>query len=80
MDKSKQRQKILDFCLKHGSITVRDCLGLDINSPRKCISDMRVSPLYNVRDKWDSRINSAGETVRFKRYFITRRNPDEVGR
>ena len=71
MDKSKQRRKILAYCEKHGSITVRECLELYINSPRKCISDMRSSPLYDVRDEWDSRINADGDEVRFKRYFIT---------
>ena len=77
MDKSKHRKKILEYCKKHGSVTVRECLGLDINSPRKCISDMRYSPLYDVRDEWDSRINADGDEVRFKRYFITEVKNDD---
>ena len=62
--------KILAYCTEHGSITVREAVMLDINSPRKCISDMRNSDLYDVQDKWETRTKDSGETVRYKRYFI----------
>ena len=71
MVKVTQEDKILNFCKKHGSITVRDmCVKLDINSPRKVVSKMRHSPLYDVHDITESRVNSAGETKTYKRYFI----------
>lgn len=71
MDEQIQRLKILNHCLKHGSITIRDAYGLDINSPTKRISEMRNSPDYVVEDKWEYRINSKGKRKRYKRYFIT---------
>lgn len=67
--KATQLAKILAFCKEHGSITVRDALMLDINSPRKCISDMRQKG-YDVQTVKETRVNSSGETVRFNRYFI----------
>lgn len=62
--------KILAYCKQHGSITVRDAYKLDINSPTKVISNMRRSPLYDVQDVEESRVNSNNETVRYKRYYI----------
>jgi hypothetical protein len=71
MGKATQKAKILSYCKEHGSITVRDmCVELEINSPRKVISDMRHSPLYDVQDITESRVNRAGETKTYKRYFI----------
>ena len=71
MGKATQKAKILSFCKEHGSITVRDmCVKLEINSPRKVVSDMRRSPLYDVQDITESRVNNAGETKTYKRYFI----------
>jgi hypothetical protein len=73
MSKATQAEKILNYCEKHGSITVRDmCVELEINSPTKRISDMRRSPLYDVRDISESRVNKAGETKNYKRYYISR--------
>ncbi len=69
MDKATQRAKILAFCKEHGSITVRDALMLDINSPRKRISEMRQSG-YDVQTITESRTKDSGETVRYTRYFI----------
>lgn len=65
-----QEAKILAHCKEHGSITVRDALMLDINSPRKRISDMRKSGQYDVQTIRETRVNSSGDTVRFNRYFI----------
>ena len=71
MGKATQKAKILSYCKEHGSITVRDmCVKLDITSPRKVVSDMRHSPLYDVQDIMESRVNKAGETKTYKRYFI----------
>lgn len=72
MSKSKHVAKILSYCEKHGSITVRDAYKLDINSPTKVISNMRLSGRYEVTDIDESRVNSDNERVRYKRYFIKR--------
>ena len=66
--------KILSYCEEHGSITIRDaCVKLEINSPTKAISIMRLSGLYDVQDITETRTKSNGETVRYKRYFIKAR-------
>lgn len=70
MDEQIQRLKILDYCQKHGSITIREAVALDINSPSKRISEMRNSPDYIVDDIWEYRINSKGIKKRYKRYYI----------
>lgn len=62
--------KVLAYCAAHGSITFRDAYKLDINSPTKVISNMRKSPKYDVQDIQETRVNSSGETKRYKRYFI----------
>lgn len=73
MDKSKQRREILEYCMKHGSITIRDCYDkLDMNSPSKRISEMRHSPLYSVDDIMEYVLDENGKVkTKFKRYFIT---------
>jgi predicted ArsR family transcriptional regulator len=71
MDKATQRCKILAYCKKHGSITIREAFEkLHINSPSKRISELRLSGQYEVNAIEESRINDAGDTVRYKRYFI----------
>mgnify|MGYP003311542051 CR=1 FL=1 len=70
MGKATHIAKILAYCKKHGSITVRDAYKLDINSPTKVISNMRLSGQYEVTDIEESRVNSNNEKVRYKRYFI----------
>ena len=66
--------KVLSYCKEHGSITVREAaVKLDINSPTKVISNMRLSGLYDVRDIEETRVKDSGETVRYKRYFIEER-------
>ena len=73
MDKT-QMSKVLAYCKKHGSITVRDAaVKLEINSPTKTISNMRLSGLYDVQSVTETRTKDNGETVRYKRYFITAR-------
>jgi hypothetical protein len=72
MSKAIQIAKILNYCNKYGSITVRDAYKLDINSPTKVISNMRLSGLYKVTDVEESRVNSNNEKVRYKRYYISR--------
>ena len=48
MDKQTQRQKILQYCKEHGSVTIREAFEvLHINSPSKRISEMRLGG-YNV--------------------------------
>ena len=71
MDKATQKARILAYCKQHGSITVRDmCTKLEINSPTKRISEMRHSPLYDVKSIEETRVKDSGETVRYNRYFI----------
>ena len=66
-----QRGKILQYCAEHGSITNREAnLYLDINSPTKRISELKNSGC-DVQTEWEERINSSGNKVRYKRYYIT---------
>lgn len=66
-----QRAKVLEYCAKHGSITAREAfINLNINSPRKCISDIRKSGLYEVESVVESKTDSDGKTVRWHRYYI----------
>lgn len=70
MDRT-QISKVLAYCKEYGSITVRDaCTKLEINSPTKTISNMRLSGLYDVQDINETRVKDNGEIVRYKRYFI----------
>lgn len=71
MDKATQKAKILAYCAKHGSITVREAFNLDINSPTKRISEIRKSGKYDVQTVEEVRIKAGGKVVRYNRYFIT---------
>ena len=71
MNAITQRKKILDYCAKHGSITIREAFTkLNINSPSKRISEMRNSPSYKVESIDESKTDKDGNTKRWKRYFI----------
>lgn len=71
--KVTQIGKILSYCAVHGSITVREaCVRLNINSPTKRISEMRLSGKYDVQAVDETRVYDSGETVRYKRYFISK--------
>lgn len=71
MDKATHIAKVLSYCKKHGSITVRDAaVKLEINSPTKVISNMRLSGLYDVQSIDEARTKEDGSTVKYKRYFI----------
>lgn len=72
MDKETQWGKILAYCEKHGSITVREAaVKLNINSPTKRISEMRNSPWYVVNDITEYVYTAEGKVkTKFKRYFI----------
>ena len=71
MGKATQQAKILAYCKQHGSITARDAfIKLDINSPRKVISDMRQDG-YDVQTLTERKEKENGETVRYTRYFIS---------
>jgi len=72
MDKATQRSQILNFCATNGSITIREAFTeLNINSPTKRISEIRKSGEYKVDSIEESRTDSNGVTKRWKRYFIT---------
>lgn len=69
-----QHEKILDYCEKHGSITVREAfVELNINSPTKRISELRRAG-YAVEQETLTRINSSGRKVRYVRYQIKRKD------
>ena len=70
--KATQRAKILAYCSEHGSITIREAFEiLDINSPTKRISEMRLSPWYVVDDITEYIYTEEGKIkTKFKRYFI----------
>ena len=71
MARIDQKAKVLAYCKQHGSITAREAFTrLDINSPRKVISDIRQSPLYDVSHIDEKKVNEAGESISFRRYFI----------
>ena len=71
MDKTTQRMKIIEYCKKHGSITIRDAfIKLNINSPSKRISEMRNSDEYVVHSIDESKTDEDGNITRWKRYFI----------
>ena len=75
MDKATQRGKILAYCKEHGSITIREAFErLQINSPSKRISELRLSGYYDVQGIEETKVKDDGETVRFKRYFIKELN------
>lgn len=71
MNKQTQRQKILQYCKEHGSVTIREAFEvLHINSPSKRISEMRQGG-YRVEAITETRTNADGDEVKYKRYFIT---------
>ena len=75
MDKATQQSKILAYCMANGSITIREAFEkLDINSPSKRISEMRLGGIYDVQSIDEVRVKKNGDTVRFKRYFIKELN------
>ena len=71
MEKETQWAKILAYCEKHGSITIREAFSLGINSPTKRISEMRQSPWYVVVDITQYIYTDEGKVkTKYKRYFI----------
>ena len=70
MNPATQKGKILAYCAAHGSITIREAFEkLNINSPTKRISELKRCG-YDVKSFMEERVNSEGNTVKFKRYFI----------
>ena len=68
-----QREKILDYCEKHGSITVREAfVELNINSPTKRISELRRAG-YDVQQETQYSINDSSKKTKFVRYYIKRK-------
>ena len=76
MNTETQKMRIVAYCQKHGSITVREAfIKLHINSPTKRISELRYSGKYEVTDRTESKTKH-GITKRWKRYFIKERSQD----
>lgn len=66
-----QIERILAYCIAHGSITVREAtVELEINSPRKCITRIRRKG-YKVVTVPEKRTRLDGRVVRYNRYFIS---------
>jgi hypothetical protein len=64
--------KILEYCAEHGSITAREAfIHLNINSPRKAISDMRKKG-YEVKTV---KMDNNGKTP-YNRYYISKKEED----
>lgn len=75
MDAATQCGKILEYCAEHGSITAREAfIHLNINSPRKAISDMRRKG-YEVKVQ---KMDNKGKTP-YNRYYISKKECDEDG-
>ena len=61
--------KILEYCDEHGSITAREAfIHLNINSPRKVISDLRRKG-YEVKVE---KMDNNGKTP-YNRYYISKK-------
>ena len=75
MDAITQKMRIIEYCEKHGSITVREAFTkLNINSPTKRISEIKNSGLYTVKSIRESKTGKDGHRRRWKRYFIKKKN------
>ena len=67
--------KILEYCAEHGSITAREAfIQLNINSPRKVISDLRRKG-YEVKV---TKMYNNGKTP-YNRYYISKKECDMDG-
>lgn len=80
MDAATQKAKIVSYCEKHGSITIREAFTkLNINSPTKRISELRNSGKYNVSSIDEIKTDKDGKVInRWKRYFIKERCKNEL--
>ena len=64
--------KILEYCAEYGSITAREAfIRLNINSPRKVISDLRRKG-YEVKVE---KMDNNGKTP-YNRYYISKKECD----
>jgi predicted ArsR family transcriptional regulator len=67
--------KILAYCAEHGSITAREAfIELNINSPRKVISDLRKKGYIVKAEK----MYNNGKTP-YHRYYISKKEGDSDG-
>lgn len=74
-----QRAKILSYCAEHGSITAREAfIKLNINSPRKVISDIKNSGQYDVESIVERKMDTDGKKIRWRRYFIKEKNNEQI--
>ena len=76
--KQTQRQLIIRYCEVFGSITVREAFELGVNSPTKRISEISRDPRYVVEKVDEDSINRWGEQVHFRRYFIRKKEAEDV--
>jgi hypothetical protein len=66
-----QKARVIAHCKEYGSITVREAtVMLEINSPRKVISEIRQSGEYSVETVSESKVDQYGQRKRWNRYFI----------
>ena len=72
MDAATQCGKILAYCEQHGSITAREAfIHLNINSPRKAISELKRKGYEVKAVKQDNN----GKTP-YNRYYISKKERD----
>ena len=68
--KVNQRQRIIDYINKFGSITSKDAYDdLGITQLATRIKELKEQG-YRFETKWESSKNRYGERVDFKRYFL----------
>ena len=68
--KVNQRQRIIDYINKFGSITSKDAYDdLGITQLATRIKELKEQG-YRFETKWESSKNRYGEKVDFKRYFL----------
>ena len=68
MDTATQCGKILEYCADHGSITAREAfIHLNINSPRKAISELKRKG-YEVKVE---KMDNNGKTP-YNKYYISK--------
>ena len=73
-DRMTQLRRTLALLRENGSVTAMELTAdCGICSPRKRISELKLSPMldgYEIVDSWEEGHNRFGEPVRYKRYIL----------
>lgn len=71
MDRSTQKSRIVAFCKKNGSITVRDMYAMGINSPTMRIAEMNADPAFKVDKERIVKTDDDGKMLtHYTRYYV----------